>query len=213
MPNATWRCVVHAYVECRTRGGEWWLYARPHLTPDTELAALLVGAGIDDRDEPLRSLGVPSDVSLAVRDEYTWRVAGPAGGDAPNIIGVSEAQDWIARRRARLWPTTEGFARVTDPRWSNATWLDAAELEGVLTRRERNIGEPVPAGYCALLAMMRALERDYLVRVVLWLERQLASAETSDEIPQRTHLRELEYARAAARARRSRAGRRALKDS
>jgi hypothetical protein len=204
---------VHAYVECRSRGGAWWLYAKPMLPPDEELAALLVGGGIDEREEPLRSLGVPRDASLAVRDEYTWRVAGPAGGDAPNIVSVAEAQDWITRRRATTWPTTEGFARVTDPRWSHATWLETGELGGVLRRHEVNTGEPAPAGYCALLAMMRALERDYLVRVVLWLERRLTVADVYDEMPQRAHLRELEYARAAARPRRARNGRRALNES
>jgi hypothetical protein len=121
------------------------LYAKPTLSPDDELAAELVGAGVEGDEEPLRSLGVPRDASLAVRDEYTWRVAGPAGGDAPNIVSVAEAQDWITRRRSRAWPTTEGFARVTDPRWSNPTWLDANELAGVLTRHEANSGEPAPA--------------------------------------------------------------------
>lgn len=212
MPDATWRCIVHAYVECRSRGGAWWLYASPTLPPDEELAALLVGAGTDDREEPLRSLGVPRDASLAVRDEYTWRVAGPAGGDTPNIISVAEAQDWIARGRARPWPTTEGFARVTDPRWLHATWMDAGELGGVLNRHEANTGEPAPAAYCALLAMMRALERDYLVRVVLWLERRAAATDVYDEMPQRAYMRELESARAAARPRRARSGRRALNE-
>jgi hypothetical protein len=213
MPNVNWTCVVHAYVECRTRGGAWWLYAKPTLPPDDELAALLVGAGVDEREEALHSLGVPRDASLAVRDEYTWRVAGPVGGDAPNIVSVAEAQNWITRRRARPWPTTEGFARVTDPRWSHATWLESAELGKVLQRHEANTGEPAPAAYCALVAMMRALERDYLVRLVLWLERRLVDAVILDEQPQRSYLRELEYARAAARPRRARTGRRTLKES
>lgn len=213
MPNALWRCLVHAYVECRVRGGAWWLYAKPILPPDDELAALVVGAGVDEGEVPMRALGVPRDASLAVRDEYTWRVAGPTGGDAPNIISVAEAQDWIARRRARAWPTTEGFARVTDPRWSHATWLDANELHGLLRQHETNTGEPAPAGYCALLAMMRALERDYLVRVVIWLERRLATEELDNELPQRAYVRELEHARAAARPRRARNGRRALNET
>ena len=212
MPDLRWRCIVHAYVECRTRGGAWWPYAKPTLPPDEALAADLVGAGVDEREEALHSLGVPRDASLAVIDDYTWRVAGPAGGDAPNIISVAEAQDWITRRRARPWPTTEGFARVTDPRWSHATWLEAAELADVLSRHEAHTDEPAPAAYCALLAMMRALERDYLVRVVLWLERRLASADLLDEVPQRPQLRELESARAAVRQRRARNGRRALKE-
>jgi hypothetical protein len=127
-------------------------------------------------------------------------------------VSVAEAQDWIARRRARPWPTTEGFARVTDPRWSHATWLDAAELAGVLNRHEVRLEEPAPAAYCALLAMTRALERDYLVRIVLWLERRHASVDVYDEIPQRQYLRELESARAAARSRRARGGRGALKE-
>jgi len=200
-------------VECRVLGGAWWLYAKPTMPPDEELANLLVGAGVDEGDEPLRALGVPHDASLAVRDDYTWRVAGPAGGDAPNIVSVGEAEQWIARGQARPWPTAEGFARVTDPRWSNATWLDATELMSVLNRYESNARQPAPAAYCALLAMMRALERDYLVRVVMWLEKRLALADTLEELPQRSYALELEQARAAARPRRSRKARRALRES
>lgn len=207
MPNDLgWRRFVHAYVECRVRGGAWWLYAKPVLPPDEELADLLVGAAVEEGDEPLRALGVPQDASLAVRDEYTWRVAGPAGGDAPNIVSVGEAQQWIGRGRARPWPSDEAFVRVTDPRWSDATWLNADELQNVLTRFEQAAGEPAPAAYCALLAMMRALERDYLVRVVMWLEHRVTVMEAFDQLPQRGHLRELELARAAARPRRPRKG-------
>ena len=215
MPNENeaapaWRCAIHAYVECRVRGGAWWLYARPALPRDDYLPPLLVGASVDEGDEPLSALGVPSDVSLAVRDEYTWRVAGARGGDAPNIVSVSEAEDWITRGRAQLWTTNEPFARVTDPRWSHATWLDTSDLTSVISRYERRMGASAPAGYCALLAMMRALERDYIVRLVIWLERQFtvadgAADEISDiEIPLREYIEELENARAIASVRRPR---------
>lgn len=214
MPNdletpSAWRCVVHAYVECRVRGGNWWLYARPTLPRDEHLPPLLVGASVEEGDEPLSALGVPSDVSLPVRDDYTWRVAGPRGGDAPNIVSVSEAEDWIKRGRAQLWTTGEPFARVTDPRWSHATWLDTADLTAVINRYERRMGESAPAGYCALLSMMRALERDYIVRLVIWLERQFIAAEMEDEVsdvevPLREYVEELENARDIARVRRTR---------
>jgi hypothetical protein len=215
MPNAirndrTWRCAVHAYVECRVRGGAWWLYARPTLPQDAHIPALLIEAGVDEREEPLRVLGVPSDASLPVRDEYTWRVAGPRGGDAPNIVGVSEAERWIARGRSRPWPTTEPFARVTDPRWSHATWMDANELETILQRYEHTMEQPAPAAYCAMLVMMRALERDYMVRAIVWLERRLTAADGSPELmtPLRDYPRELERVRAEVRPRHPRKKRR-----
>ena len=209
-----WRCAVHAYVECRVRGGAWWLYAHPMLPMDGAIPPLLVGAGVDDREEPLLALGVPADVSLPVRDEYTWRVAGPYGGDAPNIVGVSEAERWIARGRSRPWPTTEPFARVTDPRWTSATALDASDLATILTRYEQTSGEPAPAAYCALLAMMRSLERDYIVRVVLWLERRHAASDLATEITVlREYPRELERARNEVHARRPRKPRRVASDS
>src|SRR3954467_6820800 len=220
VPNVTsndprWRCEVHAYVECKVRGGAWWLYAHPVLPADTGIPPLLLGAGVEEREEPLLALGVPADVSLPVRDEYTGGVAGPHGGDAPNIVGVSEAERWIARGRSRPWPTSEPFARVTDPRWSYATSLDASDLATILTRHEQTSGEPGPAAYCALLAMMRALERDYIVRVVLWLERRHTAAELSPDIviPLREYPRELERARSEARARRPRKARRVANDS
>ena len=219
MPNVIpndprWRCQVHAYVECRVRGGSWWLYAHPVLPADTGIPPLLVGAGVDEREEPLLALGVPADVSLPVRDEYTWRIAGPHGGDAPNIVGASEAERWIARGRSRQWATSEPFARVTDPRWSYATSLDANDLATILTRYEQASEEPAPAAYCALLAMMRALERDYVVRVVLWLERRHVAADAASEIPVlREYPRELERARSEARPRRPRKTRRVASDS
>ena len=209
MPNElradpAWRCDVHAFVECRVRGGEWWLYARPALPFEEHMPAVLVGAGVEEREVPLHALGVPADISLPVRDEYTWRVAGPKGGDAPNIVSVAEAERWVARGRSRRWTAAEGFARVTDPRWSYATWMDSPELAEALNRYEYVTAQPAPASYCALLAMMRALERDYIVRVVLWLERRLAAEEVVPDVslPPREYPRELERARAEARTRR-----------
>jgi hypothetical protein len=199
--------LVHAFVECRTRGTGWWLYARPTLPPDEELAALLVGTEVEPAEEPVRALGIPYDVSLAVRDEYTWRVAGPAGGDAPNIVSVNEAERWIARGLSRRWTTPEPFVRVTDPRWSHPSWLDSAELARVLDRYEDSAGQPSPAAYCALLAMMTELERDFIVRLVIWMERPIVAPEAWIEphaIFLRDHLVDLERARAHVRSRRRR---------
>jgi hypothetical protein len=58
--------------------------------------------------------------------------------------------------------------------------------------------------------MMRALERDYIVRLVIWLERQFTVGEAAEdemsdvEIPLREYVEELENARAIARVRRPR---------
>lgn len=210
-----WRCEVHAYVECRVRGGSWWLYAKPNLPLDSGIPPLLIGAAVDEQDEALRALGVPADASLAVRDEYTWRVAGPHGGDAPNIVSVAEATRWVERGRSQPWRTAEAFARVTDPRWSHATWMDATDLATALHRYEQTTEQPAPAAYCAMLAMMRALERDYLVRVIVWLERRHGAADGSPEIvlPLREYPRELERARNEVHRRRPRKHRRIANDS
>jgi hypothetical protein len=209
-----WRCDVHAFVECRVRGGAWWLYAKPTLPTDTEIPPLLIGAGVEERDEPLRVLGVPSDVSLPVRDEYTWRVAGPHGGDSPNIVSVAEAERWITRGQSRAWATAEPFVRVVDPRWSHATWMEANDVADVLERYEHNTGQPAPAAYCALIAMMRALERDYLVRVVLWLERRHMATDAPEIlVPLREYPRELERPRSDVRTRRPSKSRRVASDS
>jgi hypothetical protein len=74
---------------------------------------------------------------------------------------------------------------------------------------------PAPAGYCALIAMMRALERDYIVRVVIWLERRHTAADVAPEVmlPLREYPRELERARSEARVRRPRKQRRVSTDS
>ena len=155
----------------------------------------------------MRAFGVPLDASLAVRDEFTWRVAGPAGGDAPNIVSVDEAERWTARGASAPWPTREPFQRVIDPRWSHATWLDVDELTRLLDRYEKVAGQPAPATYCALLAMMRELERDFVVRLILWLERRHPAALAPSELhalPARDHPAELERARTHVRHRRRR---------
>ena len=208
MPNGSrWQYLVHAFVECRARAGAWWLYARPTLPPDEAITALLVGTEVEPEDPAVRALGVPSDVSVAVRDEFTWRVAGPSGGDAPNIVSVAEAERWIGRGLSRRWATRESFVRVTDPRWSHPSWLDKADLSRVIDRYEDRTGHPAPAPYCALIAMMEELERDFIVRVVLWLERRIATVEPMPEpqpVTLRDHLVDLERARAHVRARRPR---------
>jgi hypothetical protein len=207
MPNnGDWHCIVHAFVECRARSGDWWMYARPTLPPDGEMAALLVGLEVDEEEGAVRALGVPTDVSLPVRDEYTWRVAGPTGGDAPNIVGADEAERWIARGATMRWATAEPFDRIIDPRWSHGTWLESTDLARLVERYEESSGQPAPSEYCALLAMMRELERDYIVRLVLWLERQLAAAHRPNEphaLPLRDHTAELERARVQSRLRRA----------
>ena len=203
--------IVHAFVECRTRTTPWWLYARPTLTPDDTMAALLVGAEVEPPDRAVRVLGVPADASLAVRDEYTWRVAGPLGGDAPNIVSAEEAERWLRQRVSHRWKTAEPFARVTDPRWSHGTWLDRAELTRLVGRYEELAEQPAPATFCALVAMVGELERDFVVRVVLWLERRVPADRPVHESPTslRDHLLDLERARTTARLRRRR-DRRAL---
>ena len=203
--RAKW--TVHAFVECRARAGAWWLYARPSLPPDDAMTSLLVGPAVEDGEDAVRALGVPADASLAVRDEYTWRVAGPEGGDAPNIVAVAEADRWVARGSSRRWRTSEPFARVTDPRWSHASWLEVGELARTIDRYEDATDQPAPAAYCALLAMMAELERDFVVRLVLWLERRVPAERAWLEpplVPLRDHLLDLERARAYVRPRRRR---------
>ena len=165
------RLAVHAFVECRARGGRWWLYARPALSLDDRIAATLAGEAVDTADATVNALGVPQDVSPAVLDEYTWRIAGSGAWDSGNVVGAREAAAWLARGLSRPWPTTEPFARVSDPRWEHATWMSRSDLDTALSLYESVSGQLAPATFCALRAMMRELERDYLVRVVFWFER------------------------------------------
>ena len=66
-----------------------------------------------------------------------------------------------------------------------------------------------------MIAMMRALERDYIVRAIFWLERRHTAAELAPEtmIPLREYPRELEHARSEASTRRPRKNRRVATDS
>jgi hypothetical protein len=93
--------------------------------------------------------------------------------------------------------------------------MDANDLERILGQYEQSMEQPAPAAYCAVLAMMRALERDFVVRVIVWLERRLTAADATPELvmPLRDYPRELDRARAEIRPRRPRKARRIGTDS
>lgn len=200
-----WR--THAHVECRRQGERWWLYARPSLEPDARFDGILCGEGADAAGlGALGERGVPPDVSLAVRDAYTWRVAGagePDASAAVNAVTAREAEQWLAGGASR-WSSGESVLRVTDPRWEHPTWLLTSELDEVLLHYEWLAGEPAPATHVALLDMCRALEDEYRVRVVLWLERRLEHSvvRTQEETAVARHgTAELELVRSRVRRR------------
>ena len=168
--------LAHAHVECRSGGRSWWRYARPFLSVDRVMFTLL-GAieSTDETDYLVGPLGAPSDLSNETREEYTWRISGEYAADGDDRTVASGVADrWLASGRSRRWPTREPFERVTDPAFEQATWLDVRELDRVLRVYERETNDLVPSTYCAALAMMRELERDYEVRLVVWFERLAA---------------------------------------
>src|SRR5687768_7934977 len=163
--------LVHAHVECRSNGTSWWRYAKVSLTPDARILDVLTHTYSDPDDDLVSHLGAPADLSVETRDEYTWRVIGDwARPGEERTIEPDEAERWLASGRSERWPTREPFERITDPIWEGATWLDSRELDRVIRVFEREWDDLIPATYCALLAMMDELERDYDVRVVLWFE-------------------------------------------
>lgn len=200
-----WR--THAWVECRRQGERWWLYARPALEPDARFDSILCGQAADAAGlGPLCGRGVPADASITVRDEYTWRVAGTPdahtrAGDE-DILSSREAEQWLARGASRRWTAGEPVARITDPRWENPTWLSPGELDELLMHFEWVAGEPPPATHCALADMCRALEQEYMVRVVMWTERreELSALQPREQARRTRHAgAELELARARVR--------------
>ena len=162
--------LVHAHVECRGEGRSWWRYAQPLLPYDRALFQLLSG-GAEHEHDLVPSLGVPQDISDEVRDVYTLRVAGEfVDADEPRAISKPTAAQWLGSGRAKPWPTREPFYRMVDPTIVGATYLDAHELDRVLTIYESEQMREAPATYSALLEMMSELEREYEVRLVLWFE-------------------------------------------
>lgn len=161
--------LVHGHVECRSGGQEWWCYAQPVLQADVTICSLIIGA--NDESERSSLLGVPTDASKEVRDDYTFRVAGTYAfiGD-DRTLDVTIARRLVESGFSRPWPTKEPFERITDPSLVHATWMNAQELARVFRLYEHVTSDLVPAACCALLSMMRALERDYEVRFVVWFE-------------------------------------------
>lgn len=95
------RLAVHAFVECRARGGGWWLYARPARSLDDRMCAMLADEAVDAADPTVNALGVPQDVSPAVLDEYTWRIAGSSADDSGNVVGARESPPESRRMHRR----------------------------------------------------------------------------------------------------------------
>lgn len=137
--------LVHAHVECRNRGRPWWRYARPVLSSNALLISILTGS-IDDIDaDVVPLLGIPHDCSDEIRDEFA---------------GATRDRWPIDRLRP-----TEGTV------FEQATWLQRRDFDRMLRMYERLSFDPAPATCCAAVSMMAALERDYEVRLILWLER------------------------------------------
>jgi hypothetical protein len=173
--------LVHAHVECRNRGGAWWRFARPAISTNALLVSILTGA-VDEDDEVVPLLGVPGDCSTEVRDEYTFRVAGEWALDGDErTVDRGSAEKILRSGLGGRWPTREPFERITDPSYAHATWLDRRELDRVLRMYERLSFDVAPATYCAAQAMMRELERDYEVRLILWLEHLVQHSRSAPE--------------------------------
>jgi hypothetical protein len=147
--------------------------------------ALLAGLG-DPSEDLVGPLGMPTDLSPEVRDDFTWLIVGDFAyaGDS-RTVPRSEAEQWLTLGRSMRWPTAEPFTRVTDPAWEGATWVDSRELDRVLRVFERITDDLAPATYCALLAAMSELERDYDARTVLWFERAPAAVTTVADLSSR----------------------------
>ena len=199
-PTGTTNWLVHAFIECRANGAPWWLFGRVAVSSDTRLVARLTQEGLEADEAALGHEGLPPDLSREVVDEYTWRVAGRYGGDAGNIVGVDEATAWVQRGVSTRWHTPEPVVRVTDPRWEHPTWLTREELATAIAQYERAEGDAAPATWCAVLAAMASLSRDYSTRLVVWLEQAFRTTTAMERQPMhRDHAADL--GRAAARAR------------
>ncbi|MDB4907808.1 MAG: hypothetical protein JWO05_2592 [Gemmatimonadetes bacterium] len=175
--NSLW--ATHTFVEFRSRGGarHWCVFARVCLTPHQGLARMLATSdAAHGQCASCADRGIPGDASTGVLDEYTWRVAAERGTDAPNIIPVSEAARWLAQGTSRRWPASDA-TRVTDPRWSHATWLSTRELSELMTAGATRDPEGAAPEVHAVWRMMEALDDRYEVRVVVWFERRAVLVE------------------------------------
>lgn len=181
--------LVHAHVECRNRGRPWWRYARPVLSTNALLVSILTGAVDDIEADVVPLLGVPPDCSAEVRDEYTFRVAGDwaVPGD-PRTLDKRRAEELLRSGPGGRWTTRDPVERIIDPSYELATWLDRRELDRVLRMYQRLACDVAPATYCAALSMMSELERDYEVRLILWLERLVPMTSASRLTPASTAL-------------------------
>lgn len=198
-PSGRTDWLVHAFVECRAQGSPWWLFARAAVSSDARLIARLSQEGLEEGEDSLGHQGLPFDLSREVLDEYTWRVSGRYGGDASNVVSVDEATAWLERGVSERWRTAEPLMRVTDPRWEHSTWLTREELEAAIVRYEQAEGESAPATWCAVVAAMNALSREYSTRLIVWLERAFRASTAVERQPMRRD-RTADLSRAATRA-------------
>lgn len=156
-PQATLRpagLVTEAHVECRTAGGAWWHFACPAVggasASDPARPRRREAARLDDLAGLFLGMGHPDDDLVG------------ALGMPSDVSGATAERFALYRDRRRR----AGRAEL-------ATWVDVRELDRVLRAYElRAPGshELVPATYCALLAMMQALSRDFETRAVLWFD-------------------------------------------
>jgi len=146
--------VTEAHVECRSGGGAWWHFACPAMG----------GASASDALRARRREGARLDALAGL-----FLGTSAADEDLVGALGVPSDLSAMAAERYAMYRARR--RRMGLPEL--ATWCDVRELDRVLgafAKRGDVTRDLVPATYCALLAMMQALQRDFETRVVLWFD-------------------------------------------
>lgn len=108
-------CYIHAYIEV-LNGENWRLFATIGRWKQSGFAKILMK----------NPRGLPIDVSLEVKEAFTFRVVqGETGGDE-HLISVIDAVKMLNHGAVDM-----GGGFISNPDWSSPSWLDAYEMERV----------------------------------------------------------------------------------
>src|SRR5688500_1887845 len=90
-------------------------------------------------------------------------LTGAAGDELDDLVGpIDMPDDLTADTRATMLP-----GRATPPRPVLTSWLDARELDRVLSAYRRRGGRSAPVAWRALLALLATLEQESEARLVI----------------------------------------------
>lgn len=147
-------CNIHAYIEVLT-GENWRFFAAIGRWNQSSFANILIKK---------RARGLPLDVTLEVKEAFSFRVVkGETGGDK-HLISEADAMKMLKKGAIDM-----GGGFISNPDWISPSWLDLYEMERVESTYRYEFWE-ISFQQHVVNAMTGIAKHGASVRLVYWFD-------------------------------------------